>query len=272
MHAQTLPATPPTSSPAQTPAAPGATTPGAATPGTATPPPSPPQRAEVTYSNGQLQVRADNSSLNQILRTISHTTGLKITGGVEEQRVFGSYGPGPISSVLATLLDGTTTNVMLLGGNPPELQLTQRNGGAEPPSPTSEAYAMYDDGNDHNTPVPPPASHNPSAPVQPQGSATAAPAAHPPTVPTTPAPAATLTTTPTTPATAAKPLTPEMVEQQLLKMQTQQNVRKQQLDEQIRQQQIEQNKKLKPQSQPTQPNPPTTLPTPQNATPSTPHP
>jgi hypothetical protein len=252
-HSQTLPAMPPTTLPGQT-------TPG--TPAPVTPPPNPPHRAEVLFANGQLQVRADNSSLNQILRSISHLTGLKVTGGVEEQRVFGNYGPGPLSTVLATLIDGTGSNIFLLGGNattPPELILTSRSGGAEPPSPTSPAYAMYDDANDHDAPVAPPAPHNAIVPTQPQtpaisGSGSTSPSAPPANVP----PPAGTTTTPAPPAASAHPgtLTPEMVEQELLQMQAQQDLKKKQLDEKIRQQQIDQNKKLqnvKPQPPPSQP-------------------
>jgi hypothetical protein len=272
-HGQTLPATPPTALPGQT--QPGQTTPGQTTPGqpvpgqtvpgtpaAVTPPPNPPHHAEVLFSNGQLQVRADNSSLNQILRSISHLTGLKITGGVEEQRVFGTYGPGPISTVLATLIDGTGANILLLGGNaktPPELILTSRSGGAEPPSPDSPTYAMYDDNNDHDAPVPAPAPHNAIAPTQPptpatSGSGSVSPPAEHGSVP----PSAGATTTPasTSAGTPSKTLTPEMVQQELLQMQAQQDLKKKQLDETIRQQQIEQNKKLHhptPQNPPSQP-------------------
>lgn len=251
-HGQTLPATPPTTLPGQT--TPGQTTPG--TPAALTPP----HHAEVRFANGQLQVRADNSSLNQILRSISHLTGLKITGGVEEQRVFGNYGPGPLSTVLATLIDGTGANIFLLGGNattPPELILTSRSGGAEPPSPTSPAYAMYDDANDRNAPVAPSAPHTAAAPAQPQppaisGSGSTSPAAPPASVP----PPAGTPATPPAAAAAPGTLTPEMVEQQLLQMQAQQDLKKKQLDDKIRQQQFDQNQKLqnvKPQNPPSQP-------------------
>ncbi len=246
-HGQTLPATPPTALPNQ--AISGQTTPG--TPAAVIPPPNPPHHAEVLYANGQLQVRADNSSLNQILRSISHLTGLKITGGVEEQRVFGNYGPGPMSTVLATLIDGTGSNILLLGGNaktPPELILTSRNGGPEPPGPNSEAYAMYDDSIDHAASVPPPTQ--PQAPPAP-GSAGVSPAANHANI--TPPASASAAPPPSAPS---KTLTPEMVEQELLQMQAQQDLKKRQLDDKMRQQQVDQKKKpdtVKPQNQPSQP-------------------
>jgi hypothetical protein len=171
--------------------------------------------------------------------------------------------------VLATLIDGTGANIFLLGGNAttaPELILTPRSGGAEPPSPTSPAYAMYDESNDHDAPVAPPASHNAIVPTQPQtpaisGSGSTSPAAPPANLP----PPAGRTTPPAPPPVAAHPgtLTPEMVEQELLQMQAQQDLKKKQLDETIRKQQIEQNKKLQKAAPQTPPGQPLTSSTPQ---------
>ena len=100
-------------------------------------------RARVTYADGMLEVRADNSSLNQILRDISHQTGMKIVGGVADQRVYGSYGPAPAATVLQTLLDGTGTNILLqenLAHAPEQLVLTPQIGGPSPPPPSSPSY------------------------------------------------------------------------------------------------------------------------------------
>ena len=100
-------------------------------------------RARVTYANGMLEVRADNSSLNQILRDISRQTGMKIVGGVADQRVFGSYGPAPAATVLQTLLDGTGTNILLQESRthaPEQLVLTPQTGGPTPPPPSSPSY------------------------------------------------------------------------------------------------------------------------------------
>jgi hypothetical protein len=239
LRAQTLPAMPPTAQPGQVP--PGA-------PSIPTAAANPPLHAEVIYANGQLQIRADNSSLNQILRSISHVTGLKITGGVEEQRVFGNYGPAPLSTILATLLDGTGSNILLLGGSagtPPELVLTSRTGGAEPPGPNSPAYAMYDDNNDHASRVPPTPSPSALTQTAPRSTTIVAPPASPPaeaTLPTARAP--------------GQPLTPEMVEQELLQMQAQQDQKKKELEEKLQQQQAEQQKRLNAQKPQNPSNPP----------------
>ncbi len=105
-------------------------------------------RAQVNCAGGQLEVHADNSSLNSILRSVAQCTGMKISGGVVDQRVFGNYGPAMPATVLATLLDGTGTNVVLretAADQPAELILTPRITGPTPPSPTTVADEDVDD-------------------------------------------------------------------------------------------------------------------------------
>jgi len=142
-----------------------------ATPNTTPEPPSvpltpsqrPPQRAQVTYADGTLSVAADNASLNQILRLIASDTGIKITGGVTEERVFGQYGPADPTQVLAALLDGTGSNMIFVhhdGAAASELILTPRQGGPTPPNPHAAAY------NDRSEP-----DEGPSQSMQPRPSA-----------------------------------------------------------------------------------------------------
>ena len=100
----------------------------------------PAKRAFVNLTNGLLTVDADNSSLNQILREISRVTGMKITGGVTDERVFGNYGPADPSTVLGTLLGGTGSNMMIVldaRRAPQALVLTPRGGGPSPPNPSA---------------------------------------------------------------------------------------------------------------------------------------
>lgn len=126
----TLPATPPTSlapAPAPVPQA------------TPVPPAEP---ASITFDNGSLTVKTQNSSLNQILREISRKTGMNITGGVSEERVFGTYGPAPAGEVLRQLLDGTKSNMLYQEATataPAHLTLTSRQGTATPPNVFSAA-------------------------------------------------------------------------------------------------------------------------------------
>lgn len=124
--AQSLPPIPPTTA--------QQIAPFAATPVTEAP--SAAHRAEVTFADGLLTVRANDSSLHQILRSISRRTGMKITGGIADLRVFGDYGPAAPATVLATLTDGTGVNMLLLegSGTPLELVLTPRTGAASAPN------------------------------------------------------------------------------------------------------------------------------------------
>jgi hypothetical protein len=132
----TLPATSPTAAPAAIPvAAAKVGQPNAAQSGLPNPAQNG-QQAQVTYLPGLLEVDADNSSLNQILRDISLRTGMKITGGVADERVYGKYGPAAPAEVLTSLLDGTNTNMILretASSAPEELILTPREGGPTPP-------------------------------------------------------------------------------------------------------------------------------------------
>jgi hypothetical protein len=126
----TLPATSPTTTPAPPPIP-------------LTPAQLPPKRAKITFADGVLSISADNASLNQILRQIATDTGMKITGGVSDERVFGEYGPAPPDQVLSALLDGTGSNMVLVhrdGDTPAELILTARQGGPTPPSPNSAVF------------------------------------------------------------------------------------------------------------------------------------
>ncbi|MGO4213619.1 hypothetical protein AB4043_22700, partial [Terriglobus sp. YAF25] len=136
----TLPATPPTSlAPAPAPQA------------TPVPPAEPPS---ITNDNGTLTVKTQNSSLNQILREISRKTGMSITGGVSEERVFGTYGPAPAGEVLRQLLDGTKSNMLYQEATataPAHLTLTARQGAVTPPNVFSATADRS--GNNEDEPV-----------------------------------------------------------------------------------------------------------------------
>lgn len=119
--------------------------------------------ALVIYDGGELEVRAKNSTLNQILDDIALRTGMKVTGHVNEEHVFGIYGPASPTDVLASLLQGTGSNMLLrvsANGAPKELILTPRTGGPTPPEPAPAVVAS-------------------APPVQISGSETAAPASAP---------------------------------------------------------------------------------------------
>ena len=187
VYAQSRPAQPhplPKHDPADTtaPTAPPVASMIPATQPTQTPSPVPPtpaqqpaQRASVTYSDDLLTVSASNSSLNQILREIAHQTGIKITGGVADERVFGEYGPAATSQVLSALLDGTASNMLLVRSTTSataELILTPRMGGPTPPNPNA---ASFNDSESEDPPSRPSEVAQPNPP-QPQAPQPAAPA------------------------------------------------------------------------------------------------
>ena len=149
-------------------------------------------RAAVNYSGGMLSVHASNSSLNQILRDISRATGMKITGGVAEDRVFGNYGPAAPAKVLNALLDGTASNMLLVEDGhaaPAELILTPRTGAVTPPDPNSfHEDAAEDHPPQASTPVPAPAAAQEPANSSPQPSPSSTALPTPPTDGTQPSP------------------------------------------------------------------------------------
>jgi len=95
-----------------------------------------PTPATITWDTNGLAVEANNSSLDEILKEVATRTGAKLEGRVSDERVFGSYGPGPARNVVMQLLDGTTYNVIMLGdqgeGTPREIVLSNRPTGAAP--------------------------------------------------------------------------------------------------------------------------------------------
>ncbi len=162
LPASTLPATPPTALPAAN----ALPAPLAATPVAAS---TPARRAQVTFTDGLLDVRANDSSLHQILRAICRQTGMTVTGGVVDQRIFGNYGPAAPATILATLLDGTGTNMVLRESPddmPLQLYLTPRGSGGPTPPP----FSLTSSDDDAPDPTPQPArSASPPAAAAPSG-------------------------------------------------------------------------------------------------------
>ena len=57
-----------------------------------------PAEAKVAWNSKGLRIDAANSSLQQILKDVATATGAKISGLGADQRVFGTFGPGPAAS------------------------------------------------------------------------------------------------------------------------------------------------------------------------------
>ena len=87
-----------------------------------------PHPATITWDAHGLKIVADNSSLDQILHEAGTDIGATVTGLSRDQRVFGTYGPGPARDVLSRLLNGTGYNVLMIGdqgnGAPRQIELT----------------------------------------------------------------------------------------------------------------------------------------------------
>lgn len=133
----------------------------------------PAQPARLTLADGKLTVDADNSSLSAILHQLSVSSGMTIDGLGQDQRVFGSYGPGDPRDILSQLLDGAGYNVLMVGrtaeGAPSQLVLTARS--SAPPATGPAAVSQPDDSEDqgdNNAPrqpfTPPPPPRPPQSP------------------------------------------------------------------------------------------------------------
>jgi hypothetical protein len=86
----------------------------------ALPPPTlaqmPASAPEVSFQAGQLTISAQNSTLGDILKAVRVQTGATIDlPGNAPERVVGHFGPAPARDVLASLLNGTHFNYLLLG-------------------------------------------------------------------------------------------------------------------------------------------------------------
>jgi hypothetical protein len=123
--------------------------------------PFPPNEASVTWDNRGLEIKASNSSLNQILHQVAVDTGAKLEGLTQDQRVFGRYGPGPASDVLWKLLDGSGYNVVMIGGpgfdRPLEIVLSVR-------SSASPHTAVNDQNRGERSKTEPPPNYPPEPP------------------------------------------------------------------------------------------------------------
>jgi hypothetical protein len=159
---------------------------------------------------------------------------MKITGGVIDERVFGTYGPASPGKILANLLQGTGSNILLIqsaagdavssNAAPVELVLTPRHGGPTPPNPNAPGFNDGFAPDDRqppqtimNRPLPPP-----SVPVD---ASQAGNQNVPPTTTIGPPPTPT-PTDPTAPATQDQSpngvKTPQQIYDQLLKLRQQQ--------------------------------------------------
>jgi hypothetical protein len=110
-------------------------------------PATPPQ---VSFQGGQLTISAQNSTLGDILKAVRAQTGATIElPGTATERVVGHFGPALPRDVLASLLNGSHFNYLLLGSptDPAALDrviLMAKSGSSAdsaPPAPVEQAAA-----------------------------------------------------------------------------------------------------------------------------------
>lgn len=134
-----------------------------------TPPPAPPKPnwpvnlppspATITWDSRGLAIDASNSSLKEILHEVGLYTGVKVQGFDSnlDQRIFGSYGPGPAREVLSKLLYGCGYDVVMVGGQgdePPQTIILSKRGPLTPqPATSAAAETSYDQGYAGNQPA-----------------------------------------------------------------------------------------------------------------------
>lgn len=121
------------------------------------PPPTPEQLPavppRVRYSQGQLTIVAENSTLADILRAVRAQTGADVEVPPNAtERVVTHLGPGPARDVLAALLNGSHFNYVMLGsathpGSVDRLILTSKSGSASEPAAPAAATPVAQ-GND----------------------------------------------------------------------------------------------------------------------------
>lgn len=88
-----------------------------------TPPPPPtleqqsPAPPQVSYQDGQLTIESQNATLSQVLHSVQTQTGawVEIPPGTGSERVVAKLGPGNPKDVLASLLNGSKFNYIILG-------------------------------------------------------------------------------------------------------------------------------------------------------------
>lgn len=126
---------------------------------------------QVTYQGGQLTITARNSTLGDILKGVHAQTGAEIDlPGPGNDRVVGTFGPGPARDVLAALLYGSHFNYVLLGSETDPQSLNRvmlfvKTSASETPEETASAAAYQGNGAPANQNMARPFAGRPGMPV-----------------------------------------------------------------------------------------------------------
>jgi len=137
-----------------------------------------PVEATVVWDSHGLLIQAANSSLDQILDDVSLKIGAKVEGEGEDERIFGTYGPGPAREVITELLDGSGYNILMVGdqgaGTPRRIVLSGRPAKpAQPPGHANPAASSDNDSENDQEAEQRPSEPNPPEPAPPPEGAAA---------------------------------------------------------------------------------------------------
>jgi hypothetical protein len=129
-------------------------------------PPAPPAKPlEVLFHDGLLTIKANKATFSDVLFAVQQRTGaeIEIPPGAEQDKVVADIGPGPAQEVLASLLNGSNFNFLILNSpdDPRKLDkvvLSPRTQTFVPSPPMTTAADTYNQ-------EPPPQAHvHPSGP------------------------------------------------------------------------------------------------------------
>jgi hypothetical protein len=92
------------------------------------PPPAPVKpvpRVEVSFQNGKLSLWANGATLAEVLFEVHRRTGadIPIPAGANQDQVFANFGPAPAREVLASLLNGSRFNFIMVASDSDPAQL-----------------------------------------------------------------------------------------------------------------------------------------------------
>jgi len=101
-------------------------------------------RPQVTFQNGLLGIRAENSTMADVLRAVQRATGASIDfPGFASERVNVNLGPGPLRDIVMSLLDGSRYDYILVASQQPNsierMVLTMRRDSRLIPSASNTA-------------------------------------------------------------------------------------------------------------------------------------
>jgi hypothetical protein len=122
---------------------------------------------EVSFQKGLLSISSNKATLSQVLFAIHERTGaeIPIPAGAEQEQVVAEIGPAPAAEALASLLNGSKFNFLILSSSEDSSVLDRVILSARPegPMPTPPRQARAADDDDEAAPEPQPKSPGPAA-------------------------------------------------------------------------------------------------------------